>query len=139
MKKADITIISVVSNDEGEEKTEFFTEGSFDRSDDGYILGYKETDEMGYESCSITITAADEKVIIERQGNAASMLIIEKNMKHHCLYGTPYGEFTMGINTFKIRNELSDEGGTLFMKYCIDIDNDFISENEMLITVKITE
>lgn len=139
MKKADITIISVVSNDEGEEKTEFFTEGSFDRSDDGYILGYKETDEMGYESCSITITAADEKVIIERQGNAASMLIVEKNMKHHCLYGTPYGEFTMGINTFKIRNELSDEGGTLFMKYCIDIDNDFISENEMLITVKITE
>ncbi len=139
MKKANITIISVVTNDEGEEKTEFFTEGSFDKSDEGFVMSYNETDEMGYESCTITITASKNKVLIERQGNAASMLIIEKDTKHHCLYGTPYGEFTMGINTFKIKNELSEEGGTLFMKYCIDIDNDFISENEMLITVKVTE
>lgn len=139
MKKADITIISVISNDEGEEKTEFFTEGGFDKTEEGYTISYAETDEMGYEACTVTISASKDKVLIERQGNAASMLIVERDMKHHCLYGTPYGEFTMGINTFKVRNELSTDGGTLFMKYCIDIDNDFISENEMLITVKITE
>ncbi len=139
MKKVDMNIVSVVTNDEGQEKTEFFTTGHIEKDDGSYILSYAENDEMGYESCSVTITASDSKVLIERKGPASSMLIVEKNMKHHCLYGTPFGDFTMGINTFEIKNKLTEEGGTLFMKYCIDIDSDFISENEMFISVKVTE
>ena len=49
--------------------------------------------------------------------------------------GTPFGDFTMGINTYDIQNTLSEVGGRLWFKYSIDINSDFVSENEMEILV----
>ncbi|MBQ7834166.1 MAG: DUF1934 domain-containing protein, partial [Ruminiclostridium sp.] len=53
-----------------------------------------------------------------------------------CLYGTPYGDFMMGINAFEVRNELTSDGGKLYLKYSIDINSDFVSENELDITIR---
>lgn len=135
MKKVDVNIISTVRTEDGEEKTEFFTTADYVKNDSGYSFSYKESGDIGYESCSVSITASDGLVVIERTGPAAAVMNIEKGKKHHCIYGTPYGEFTMGINTFDIQNTLNDEGGRLYFKYGIDINSDYISENEMEITI----
>ena len=136
MEKVDITIVSTVKNEEGEEKTEFFTCGEYGRTENGYSFSYEENAGMGYEDCTVCVSTTDSGVTIERRGPASSTMSIEKNVKHHCIYSTPYGDLTMGINTYEIENGFTDDGGRLYFRYSIDINSGFISENEMEITVK---
>ncbi len=135
MIPVDLTIISIVKTDEGEDKIEFFTAGTYSCTAKGCRICYEETDGIGYEDCKVSIAVKDGVITVERTGPAASSLTIEKNVKHHCIYGTPFGDFTMGINTYEIQDTLDEEGGRLYFKYSIDINNDFVSENEMEIRV----
>ena len=136
MLKADITILSAATSDGERDETEFFTVGTYSEEENGFVIKYDENAEVGYESCHVTITANGESVIIERSAPAPSVMTVEKGKKHHCLYGTPYGDFMMGINAFDVKNNLSPIGGTLYLKYSIDINSDFVSENELNIRVK---
>ena len=135
MISVDLNITSIVKTDEGEDKIEFFTVGSYRHTKNGWKVSYDENGGIGYENCSVSITAKGDLAYIERTGEAASTLSIEKNVKHHCIYGTPFGDFTMGINTYDVVNTLSENGGRLWFKYSIDINADFVSENEMEILI----
>ncbi len=137
MVSVDLNITSIAKTDEGEDKVEFFTVGRYSFGEGGSVIAYDEAEGIGYEGCSVKISAEGEKVFIERTGPAASSFSIERNVKHHSIYGTPYGDFTMGINTFDVQNTLGREGGRLWFKYSIDINSDFLSENEMEIVVKV--
>ena len=137
MRPADLNITSIIKSDGEEEKIEFFTVGSISRSKGGCVLSYSENEDIGYEECSVRITAKGDCVTVERTGPAASALTVEKNVKHHCIYGTPFGDFTMGINTYDVANTLTEKGGRLWFKYSVDINNDFVSENEMEIVVTV--
>lgn len=137
--KANIFLDTFIENDEGSDKSNFYTIGEYEATDDGYIIRYDEGGEMGYENCSVTISAKPELVIIERSGKASSVLYIDKNRKHQCVYGTPYGDFTLGVNTFEINNELKSYGGKLSVRYGLDLNTDFISENKLNITVTMAD
>lgn len=139
MNNADITLISSASTEEGRDETEFFTVGSFTQENDSFVIRYGENAEIGYESCQVTITIKEKTVLIERSAPAPSLLTVEKGKKHHMLYGTPYGDFMMGINAFEVKNNMTPGGGTLYLKYSIDINSDFVSENEVNLTVKVNE
>lgn len=139
MVSADLNITSIARTDEGEDKVEFFSVGKYGFSEKGCVITYDEAEGIGYENCSVKISVDGEKVFIERTGPAASSFNIEKNVKHHSIYGTPYGEFTMGINTYDVKNGLTGHGGRLWFKYSIDINNDFVSENEMEILVSLPD
>ena len=136
MEKVDITIISTVKNEEGEDKTEFFTTGEYEKTETGYLFRYDENAGMGYENCTVCVRADGQSVTVERRGPASSTMNIEKNVKHHSIYSTPYGDLTMGINTYEVDNGFGDDGGRLYFRYSIDINSGFISENEMEITVR---
>jgi len=135
MIPVDLNITSIIKSEDDEEKIEFFTVGNYRQSKKGLVISYEENEGIGYENCKVNITADGDCITIERTGPAASTLCVEKNIKHHCVYGTPFGDFTMGINTYDIDNTLSEVGGRLWFKYSIDINNDFVSENEMEILV----
>lgn len=137
MNNADITILSVAKSEDDKDETEFFTVGNFSEEENGFVIRYSENAEIGYESCHVTITVNGESVIIERSAPAPSILTVEKGKKHHCIYGTPYGDFAMGINAFEVKNDLTSEGGKLYLRYSIDINSDFVSENELDINVKL--
>ena len=141
MVPAEFYITSKVISDGEEEVTEFFTVGEYGKRKGVYTMRYDETEGIGYENCTVTITVDGDCITIRRTGPAASTLTAEKGVKHHCVYGTPFGDFTMGINTYDVKNDLEndDEGKTLWFKYSIDINNDFVSENEMLIRVRSEE
>ena len=139
MNNADITLISAAATEEGRDETEFFTVGSFTQDGDSYIIRYGENAEIGYESCFVTITIKGETVLIERSAPAPSLLTVEKGKKHHMVYGTPYGDFMMGINAFEVKNDMTSAGGKLYLRYSIDINSDFVSENEINLTVKVNQ
>ncbi len=107
------------------------------KTDDGYIIKYEETEATGFDGCltSLTVTG-EEKVVLDRTGAVQSRLVIDRNKKHYCNYGTPYGSIQMGVQTGEIRSTLNESGGDLFFKYVIDVEASLLGNYEVLINVK---
>ena len=121
------------------ETTELFTNGTMllGKDKDKIRLRYDESEATGFDGCSVDIDLQGSKLVtITRSGRAPSSLIIEKGRKHHCHYGTEFGEFMVGITTDEINNSITKDGGELYLKYTIDINSGLLSENEMTITVE---
>ncbi len=141
-KEVRIKIKTIQSADEedGEdgEVTELFTFGKLSRlkDSDGYRIVYDETEVMGFEGCWVALDVTDSFVKMSRTGKASSTLFIEKGKKHHGHYGTPFGDFMIGINADELKNGIGDNGGDLYMKYTIDVNSDFLSENEIFVNVE---
>lgn len=137
MYNADMTLISKAKSEDNCDETEFFSVCSYEQTEDSYVISYEENADVGYESCKVCITVKNGYVEIQRSAPAPSIMTVEKGKKHHFLYGTPFGDFMMGINAFEVINELTPEGGRLYLRYSIDINSDFVSENELNMTVRI--
>ena len=92
-------------------------------------------EETGPEETTITVFENDT-VSIVRHGQFSSEMMVEKNVRHHTFYSTPYGELTMGIYGSQVEWSKDDKGGVLKMKYSLDFNNGFVSENTMKIYIE---
>lgn len=132
-----ITIKSVQTVEEESDTTELFTVGKMAKEKGRYILRYEESEATGFQGSRVKLSVdGNEKVTMERSGKTLSNLIIEKGKKHHCHYGTEFGDFMVGISTDEIKNEIGDNGGDLYFKYTIDINSSYMSDNELFINIK---
>lgn len=127
-KNVCITIKSTQTVDQDKDSTELFTFGAMESTENGFRLYYDESEATGFAGSSVTLEVTDEMVTMTRSGKAISSLFIEKGKKHHCHYGTEFGD--------EIRNELAETGGEIYLKYMLDINSSYMSENEMFINVK---
>ncbi len=135
-KKVYISIKSSQTVDNSKDTTELFTCGRMESTKDGFKLYYDESEATGFDGSSVTLNVIPDCVTVARRGKAVSTLIIERGKKHHCHYGTEFGEFMIGVSGDEIKNDLSENGGNIYLKYTLDINSSFMSENEMLINVK---
>jgi len=132
-----ITLKSIQSTGKDKEEMELITQGKYRKTSDGFVISYDESEATGYEgSKTILTTIGESQVTMERKGSTTSNLVIEKNKKHHCHYGTPYGDFMVGITANDIKSNLDIDGGELYFKYVIDINSSYISDQEIFINVK---
>lgn len=135
-KEVLITLTSVQSNGQEQASTELITAGRLEKIEEGFRIVYQESEATGYEGSETVLTCKGNTwASIERRGKASSHLIIEKDKKHHCHYGTPYGDFVIGIYAHSIDNALTEEGGKLYLKYTVDINSSYISDNEIYVTI----
>lgn len=135
-KEVLLKLTSIQTVDKDSSKTELITSGIIEKKDDEYIIEYDESEATGFEGSRTTVKVkGNQLVTIMRNGTTNSELTIEKGTKHHCHYGTPYGDFVVGIYAHSIINELKDFKGSLYTKYTIDINSSYISDNEILITI----
>lgn len=127
--------IQSIYNDKTE--TELVTSGKFIRDDESFLISYKDSDATGFKGSETEISVTGNSIAsIIRRGSANSDLVIEPGKKHHCHYATPYGEMVIGIYTHKLENNLNDNGGNLYMKYTIDINTSYMSDNEIIMNIK---
>lgn len=136
-KDVNINIKSTTTIDGEADVTELFTLGKLSRGKEkgSYRLSYEESEATGFEGSTVFLDISEKVVTMTRKGSANSTLIIETDKKHHCHYGTPYGDFLIGVQTDDISVMLSDRGGVLYVKYTLDINSSLMSSNEMSITV----
>lgn len=139
LKESDVNITLVSKQSDGEETstTELFTKGRYRKTDGGYVISYEESEATGFAGSTTELCVfGNEKVVMERKGSAYSQLIIEKDKKHFCRYGTPFGDFTVGVLTSGIKSALDDSGGSLKFSYVIDINASYLGDFEIDISVK---
>lgn len=130
-----ITSINTIGGDST--RTDLTTVGILKALDSGgYLLRYEESEVTGFQGSTTYLSVfGSELVNLRRVGTAPADFIIEKSKKHHCHYGTPFGEFDMGIYTHGIVNNMDANGGELYFKYTIDINSSYVSDNEVYIRV----
>lgn len=118
-------------------ETEMITKGTFERIDSGYLLKYDETDETGYDGAHTSLKILNgSKIELTRTGSVVSELVIEEGKKHHCLYGTPYGELTVGVLGRRVKSMLTDVGGRAIASYVMDVNAMQMGEYDLSIEVK---
>lgn len=127
--------IQSIYNDKTE--TELITSGSYKPDNETFLISYLDSEATGFEGSETKISVTGNKMAsIIRRGSSSSDLIIEPGKKHHCHYSTPYGEMVIGIFTHSIENNLNENGGRLYMKYTIDINTSYMSDNEIIMNIK---
>lgn len=137
MKRDVLINLTSIQTVEGESTTtELITRGTIEKIADGFKISYTESEATGYKGSDTILTCkGDGWASIDRVGSTNSNLIVEIEKKHHCHYGTPFGDFTVGIYAHEIKNELTPLGGKLYLKYTVDINSTHISDNEIFITI----
>lgn len=117
-------------------ETELRTEGTYEQNGTTWCVSYEESEVTGFEGSTTEITGTDGHCVsIVRTGAANSNLMIETGKKHYCIYGTPFGDITVGVFTHKIEDHLTADGGQLYLRYTLDANASFLSENEIYLQI----
>lgn len=132
-----IKMRSVQTVDGESSEVELITKGSLSSENGKIQVTYEDSEATGFENSVTLIEVEGQRLAsVSRIGSAPSNLILEINKKHHCHYGTPYGDMMVGIYAHRIENGLTEDGGHLYMKYTIDINSSYISDNEIIMDVE---
>lgn len=135
-KDAVIRIVSMQRTENGDNAGEMTIAGTISYGNEKVLIEYIENnEETGPEEATITVFE-NNIVSIVRKGQFSSEMMVEKSVRHHTFYSTPYGELTMGIYGNQIEWLKDDKGGVLKMKYSLDFNNGFVSENTMKIYIE---
>lgn len=120
-------------DDEGE--ITLSTMGTYRQRDGVRFIAYKEYDEDNPKVAHTAVLKVEPgKVTMSRSGSS-TRLILEEGRRHLCLYDTGFGSLTVGVFTSSLRESLGHKGGSLEIKYTLDIDSNLSSSNELQVEV----
>ena len=122
-----ISLTSIQWQEDEKNETELLTKAKMTHENGWDIISYEDTSATGFDGSVTTIKVDDSR--------NASMLSLEIGRKHFCQYGTPYGNLQIGVYTHAIENTLA-ENGRLYLKYTLDLNSSYLSDNEIIMTVQ---
>ena len=135
-KKYLFVISSEITTDGEKSNIELTTTGSYSRLNGRWVLLY---DEMSEDKTTVikTIVKADDKsVMITRNGDVSSKLIMTEGERNMCQYRTQFGDILLGVYCNEVINKLNDNGGTISMSYTLDVNASVLSENNVMIKIR---
>lgn len=131
-----ISLVSIQWQNNEKSETELLTKAKFSHENGFDVISYEDTSATGFEGSVTIIKLEGEKsASIIRRGTANSALSLEIGRKHFCQYGTPYGNFQIGVYTQAIENTINNNG-RIYLKYTLDLNSSYLSDNEIIITVQ---
>lgn len=131
-----ISLKSIQWQDNEKSQTELLTKASCHEENGSFVISYEDTEATGFKGSVTTIRVEKNKsASIIRKGTANSVLSLEMGKKHYCQYGTPYGNLQIGVFTHSISNNLLKDG-SLYMKYTLDLNSSYLSDNEIILTIQ---
>lgn len=120
-----------------EEGIELVTSGSLCGDEtQGYRLTYQESELTGLEGTTTTFCIEPDQITMLRAGNLNSEMVFQEGQKHLSLYETPFGELMVGVNTQKAWANIGASGGSIELRYIVEIDDAIVGTNTFHIQVK---
>lgn len=139
-ENAIIKIKTLCYDQDGEDdEMDLLTKGVYRKRGNLSQILYQDSEATGFYDCETRLIAhGNSSVSIVRQGEkVGSDLIVQQEKKLYSQYKTPMGGVCIGIMGNQIDNRLGESGGTLYLRYTIDMNGSFVSENEISITVEL--
>lgn len=142
MNEALINIETVIMQGDDEDKTCINTEGTYSKTDEGWEFSYKDTPATGFNGSTTTFTVSESSLRMIRSGEFSAYLQIEKGRKIYSQHNFSGRNVRFGIDTRELNVLLGEQGGTVEVKYNLDVTSDVypgsspIGDYTMLIRVK---
>ena len=102
---------------------ELLTDGKLEKLDGGrWKLSYEESALTGLEGVQTTFLLEDGCVTLTRTGKLESQMVFRQGVTHDSLYQMEFGALMISVCAMAINWELSENGGTVDLKYKIEIE-----------------
>lgn len=138
IKDVIITIVGEQSIDDDSDSIELITDGKFGFKDDSFFISYEDSKLSDTKSVSKTVlyVKPDNSVVMQRNGDISTRMVIEKGVLNTCLYSTEHGNLTLSIFGESINHSLDSSGGKLSMSYTIHAQSRILSRNKVNISIR---
>lgn len=100
------------------------------------FISYEESAMTGMENTRTTLKVEPERVEIIRTGKNHSRLCFQEGLRHESPYRTPYGLLQLATVTHSLMARMGQEGGTLEIRYQVEMEGQLASENHLQIEVR---
>jgi len=140
-ENAVVTIRSFQKTDDDSDSSELNTTAcySYKGNGRGEIL-YTELDEQGKPCGDTTITVfSNELVSIRKTGFTEAVMILETGKTHTAAYNTMLGSMEMRLCATDIICFLHENGGSIRLKYLLDIGEEYSAVNTIDLQIKLRE
>lgn len=100
------------------------------------FISYEESAMTGMENTRTTLKVEPGRVEIIRTGKNHSRLCFQEGLRHESPYRTPYGLLQLATVTHHLVTHMGQEGGTLSIRYQVEMEGQLASENHLQIEVR---
>lgn len=111
------------------------TTGTYSEREGVRFIAYKEYDEEDPRLSHTAVLKVEPGKVTMMRAGSSTRLILELGRRHFCHYDTGFGTLTVGVFTSELKEALHSRGGSLEIKYTLDIDSNLSSSNELLVEV----
>ena len=108
--------------DQEPDTIELVTEGTLERTEEGWNLSYEESELTGLAGVRTTFLVRPGCITLSRTGNLTSTMVFEEGVPHESLYRMSFGALLLRVCATKLRYDLSKTGGTIDLNYSIEIE-----------------
>lgn len=105
------------------DEIELITDGVLTELESGWEISYAESALTGLEGVNTTFRLEEGCVTLTRTGALESQMVFREGISHESLYQMAFGALLITVCATRISWDLSQNGGTVELKYTIDIEN----------------
>lgn len=124
--------------DDEDESMDICTEGELYYGDGRIEIRYIEPEltEMGESVTAVTFEEDDPGLVaVMRGGDVYTALILERGVRHACVYSAGIMPITIYTTAKKVENGLTENGGVLTLIYTVETQEGIVQYNRMQMTV----
>ena len=122
--------------DQDPEVIELVTEGTLETYKDGWKVRYEESDLTGLAGVTTTFYVEPGLVILRRTGQLTSSMEFREGIPHESLYQMEFGALMLTVCADKVSYDISENGGTIDLRYSIEIENTAAGHIEYHLDIK---
>ena len=115
---------------------ELTTDGTLEKKESGWEVCYEESALTGMEGVHTSFLLEDSRVTLTRTGKLCSQMVFQEGVSHDSLYQMEFGALMITVCATSISWDLSEQGGTVDLKYRIEIEQSSAGTVDYHLTVK---
>ncbi|HWQ41103.1 MAG TPA: DUF1934 domain-containing protein [Desulfosporosinus sp.] len=121
-----------------EDQQELMTVGTYYERNGVFYVVYKECDSesSGLEGITTFLSVKDGVVGLNRQGAVDNKQDFKKGVLNRSIYTTSCGKLWLSVMPHKVEYDLTVRGGRISLEYDLFVDDNLVSYNELLISIK---
>ena len=125
--------------DDDADKIELITEGRLYKKKDSTYLIYDESEFTGFPGCKTSFKLTGNTLKMKRMGKeveSGTEIVFSKGKRFTGKYETPFGEVNMEVFVNDVINNMSDDGGEVFVDYNVSLGG--LEEGRNKLTIEVT-
>ena len=109
--------------DQEPEVIELTTEGTMEKQKEVWEVSYEESDLTGLAGTTTAFRVGPRGVVLKRTGKIQNQMIFMEGKRHESLYQLDIGALLIAVKATKIETAVNERGGTIDIRYNIEIED----------------